>query len=188
MILFIAGLILFLGIHCVSIVNHRWRDRMVEKIGEGPWKGLYSVIGLIGFVMIIAGFGDANAAGTLYDPPTWLRHISLILMIPVFPLLLAAYIPGKIKVVTKHPMLLSVKYWAFAHLLANGGIAEIMLFGFFLVWAVIDRISVNRRPARPIPGAPEGRFNDLIAIVGGLGLYILFLFYLHERLFGAPVM
>ena len=187
MSLFIAGLILFFTIHCVSIINHSWRDQMVAKIGEGPWKGLYSVIALIGFALLAAGFGDANSAGALYDPPLWLGHVSLILMIPVFPLLLAAYFPGKIKVVTTHPMLWSVKCWAFAHLLANGGLAEVMLFGSFLAWALIDRISVNRRPVRPIPGAPAGRFNDLIAVAGGVCLYLLFMFYLHDRLFGVPV-
>ena len=188
MSIFIFGLLLFFGIHSVSIVNNVWRDQLVAKIGEGPWKGIYSVIALIGLVLLVLGFGEANTAGTLYVPPLWLKHISLMLLLPVFPLLFAAYLPGRIKVATRHPMLLAVKCWAFAHLLASGSVAAVVLFGFFLCWAVIDRISLTSRTTRPLPALPVSWLNDIIAVVGGLAVYLLFLLYLHEWLFGvAPV-
>ena len=124
----------------------------------------------------------------LYEPPPVLRHLTLLLMLPVFPLLIAAYMPGRIKVVTKHPMLVAVKLWAFAHLLANGTLADVLLFGGFLAWAVADRISLKRRPSRPVPGAPPGPANDLIAIVVGLVIYGVFVTWGHQWLIGvSPV-
>ncbi len=104
-------------------------------------------------------------------------------MLPVFPLLLAAYLPGRIKAAVKHPMLAAVKMWAFAHLLANGMLADLLLFGGFLIWAVADRISVKRRAVlRPLPGPPPGKFNDVIAVVGGLALYVVFVLWLHASM------
>jgi uncharacterized membrane protein len=105
-------------------------------------------------------------------------------MLPVFPLLLAAYLPGRIKTAMKHPMLAAVKFWAFAHLLSNGFVADVLLFGAFLVWAICDRISLKRRPPQTIRTAPQRRFNDLIAVVAGLALYAIFIFWAHARLFG----
>ena len=111
-----------------------------------------------------------------------MRHITLLLMVPVFPLLLAAYLPGRIKTAMKHPMLAAVKIWALAHLLANGSLADVVLFGTFLVWAIADRISLKRR-AQQIATAPPGRFNDLIAILAGLALYVVFILWAHFWLF-----
>ena len=113
-----------------------------------------------------------------------MRHVTFLLMLPVFPLVLAAYLPGRIKTATKHPMLAAVKFWAFGHLLANGLLSDLLLFGGFLAWAVIDRISLKRRPPRPVFTAPAGRFNDGVAIVLGLALYVLFIGWAHVRLFG----
>jgi uncharacterized membrane protein len=113
-----------------------------------------------------------------------MRHVTLLLMIPVFPLLLAAYLPGRIKAAMQHPMLAAVKFWAFAHLLSNGFLADVVLFGAFLVWAICDRISLKRRPQQAIATAPPGRFNDLIAIIGGLALYVIFILWAHWWLFG----
>lgn len=184
----IAGLILFFAPHSVAIVNESWRSRMVERIGEQPWKGLYSLLAIAGFILIVWGYGLARHDPVLlYVPPLWLRHVSLILMILVFPLLLAAYLPGRIKAMTKHPMLAATKIWAFAHLLANGTLADVLLFGSFLVWAVIDRISVQHRDERPMPGAPPSKVNDAIAVVIGLGLYMIFVFWMHGWLFGVPL-
>jgi len=187
--LLILGLILFLGIHSVSIVAPTWRDAQALRFGEMPWKGIYSLISIVGFVALIIGFGIARQSPVaLYNPPSWARHITALLMVPVFPPLLAAYLPGRIKATLKHPMLASVKLWAFAHLLSNGTLADVLLFGGFLIWAVADRISVKRRPVRPVPGAPARPINDLIAIVGGLGLYAVFVMGLHLRLIGvSPV-
>jgi uncharacterized membrane protein len=185
----IAGLILFLAPHSVSIVNEPWRDRMVTRMGERTWQALYSLVAIGGFVLIVWGYGLARQDPIiLYVSPLWLHHITLLLMIFVFPLLLAAYLPGRIKSATKHPMLAATKIWAFAHLLANGSLADVVLFGSFLVWAVVDRISMKHRKPRPIPGAPPSRLNDAIAVVVGLALYVAFVLWLHVRLFGVSPM
>src|ERR1700693_3547000 len=160
MSLLIAGLLLFLGVHSVAIVAPALRARTIHRLGEGAWKGPYALASVAGFVLICYGFGMARQAPViLYSPPTWLRHVALILMLPVFPLALAAYLPGRIKTAGKHPMLAAVKFWAFAHLLANGSLADVLLFGGFLAWAVVDRISLKRRPQN-IRTAPPARFND----------------------------
>ena len=185
MSLLILGLVLFLGVHSVSIVAAGWRDATQARLGEGPWKALYSLISLAGFALVIVGYGAARQNPVvLYVPPVWTRHVALLLMLPVFPLLLAAYLPGRIKTAAKHPMLLAVKVWATAHLLANGSVADVLLFGGFLAWAVADRISLKRRVQRPLPGAPAGPLNDAIAVVAGLALYAVFVFGGHAWLIG----
>ena len=185
----LVGLLIFLGWHSVSIVNEPWRDRMVAKLGEERWKGLYSLAAIVGFLLIIWGYGLArHDPVVLYAPPAWMRHIAMLLLIPVFPLLLATYFPGRIQAATKHPMLLATKLWAFAHLLANGMLADVLLFGAFLAWAVVDRISMKRRTEGPIPGLPPAKMNDVIAIVAGLALYVAFVLWLHKWLIGvSPV-
>jgi uncharacterized membrane protein len=184
MALLIVGLIVFLGVHSIAIVAPDARRRLLARFGEGPWKGAYALVSLAGFVMIVYGFGPARQSPVvLYTPPSWMRHITFLFMLPVFPLLLAAYLPGRIKTAMKHPMLVAVKCWAFAHLLANGLLADVLLFGGFLAWAVIERISLKRRP-QTIRTAPAGRFNDLIAVVLGLALYAFFIGWAHVRLFG----
>ena len=185
MLVLVVGLVLFLGIHSIGIVAPGWRNVQVEQRGEKAWKGIYAVISIAGFVLLLYGYGLARQAPlVLYSPPAWMRHVTALLMIPVFPLLIAAYAPGRIKAVTKHPMLVATKLWAFSHLLANGTLADVLLFGGFLAWAVADRISLKKRPARPIPGAPPGPLNDVIAVVVGLALYALFVFKAHVWLIG----
>jgi uncharacterized membrane protein len=185
MLLLIIGLLLFLGAHSVAIVSPDSRDRAVKRFGEGAWKGSYALVSLSGFVLICYGFGLARQAPVvLYSPPTWLRHVALIVMLPVFPLLFAAYLPGRIKAAAKHPMLAAVKLWAFAHLLANGMLADVLLFGGFLAWAVLDRISLKRRPPKELRTATPGRWNDAIAVLLGLAIYALMLGWAHVRLFG----
>lgn len=189
MLLLILGLVLFLGVHSVSIVSADGRNRLVQQMGEGPWKGLYSLVSLAGFVLIVIGYGAAREAPVLlYTLPNGFRHLAAVLMLPVFVLLLAAYLPGRIKSAAKHPMLLAVKLWALAHLLANGTLADVLLFGGFLAWAVVDRISVKKRTAagllRPGPVLPGSKANDAIALVGGLGLYVLFVVWAHAWLIG----
>lgn len=184
----VAGLLLFLGMHSVSILNEPWRDRVASRLGEMPWKGLYSLVSLIGLVLIIQGFGEARYEPViLYTPPFWLRHVAFLLLLPVFPLLIATYLPGRIKTAVKHPMITAVKFWALAHLLANGALAEVLLFGGFLAWAIVERISMKRRRQRPIPLLPESKFNDMVAIVGGLAVYAVFAVWLHPLLIGVPV-
>ncbi len=189
MTVLILGLIIFLGTHSTSIVKPQLRDQIVARFGAAPWQAVYGILSLVGFVLIVSGYGDARTSPlVIYDPPVWLRHINLLLMLPVFPLLLAAYLPGRIQSAVKYPMLLAVKIWALAHLLANGTLPDLLLFGAFLAWAVADRISLKHRVGPPVRGAPPGQANDAIAIVGGIALYLLFLFWLHRVLMGvAPI-
>lgn len=190
MAILIVGLVLFLGVHSLAIVSPSLRARTIQRSGERVWKGLYALVSLVGFALICYGFGLARQAPViLYSPPTWLRHLTLLLMLPVFPLLIAAYLPGRIKTWAKHPMLAAVKLWAFAHLLANGSLADVLLFGGFLAWAVMDRISMKRRSApQVLRTAPPGPWNDAIAVVLGLAIYALLIGWAHVRLFGvAPL-
>ena len=186
MALLIAGLVLFLGVHSVAIVAPGVRATGLERLGERGWKGVYALVSAAGFVLICYGFAAARREPVvLYTPPLWLHHVTLLLMLPVFPLLFAAYLPGRIKAAVKHPMLLSVKIWALAHLLANGTVADVLLFGGFLIWAGADRMSVKRRAfVAPVPGAPPRPWNDAVAVIAGLALYALTVAWLHYKLFG----
>lgn len=189
MTLFIAGVLIFFGVHSVSIVNEPWRNRMADSLGEWPWKGLYSLAALLGLGLMIAGYGSVRYdAVILYHPPVWLKHLSILVLVPTFTLLLAAYLPGRIKLKTGHPMLLAVQIWAVAHLLANGSLADVVLFGSFLGWAVLDRFSLGQRQERRVPAAPSARANDIIAVVAGLALYFGFIFWFHESFFGASIL
>jgi uncharacterized membrane protein len=186
MTLFIVGLVVFLGIHSISIVAPAWRDGQVARRGEKAWKGIYSIVSLVGFVLLLYGYGIARATPVvLYAPPPGLRHFALLVMLPVFPLLLATYLPGRIQTAAKHPMLLAVILWGVAHLLANGTLADVLLFGGFLAWAVVDRISVVGRVRAPLVKArPSPKTNDAIAVVGGLAIYAALLAGAHRWLFG----
>ena len=189
MLVFILGLILFFGIHSIAIVSNAWRDRMADRIGVWPWKGLYAVVALLGLVLIIYGYGLVRTtSAVLYTPAPWLTHLAMLLLLPVFPLLLATYLPGRISSRVKHPMLVATILWAFAHLLVNGRVADLLLFGIFLIWAVADLISMSRREQRAIPGAPASNRNDVIAVALGLILYLLFILGLHALLIGVPVL
>lgn len=188
MLVLVVGLVVFLGVHSVSIVAPGWRSATVARLGDKPWKGLYAIAAAVGLTLVIVGYGLARREPVvLYAPPAALRHLALLVMLPVFPLLFAAYLPGRIRRAAKHPMLLAVKLWAVAHLLANGNLADVLLFGGFLAWAVADRISVKRRPAleaHEVPAAPPRPANDAIAVVSGLAVYALFLFWAHRWVIG----
>jgi len=188
MVLLLLGLVIFFAAHSVSIVSEPWRDRMVAKMGELPWKATYAVLSVIGLVLIIRGYGQARLDPiVLYATPSWLRHVAMLLLVPVFPLFLAASFPGRIKTTTKHPMLLATKIWATAHLLVNGTLADMFLFGTFLAWAVVDRISMKHRVPRVIPGAPPSKANDIIVVAAGLAIYAAFVFWLHGWWIGIPL-
>lgn len=188
MSILLIGLFLFLGIHCISILNDPWRNRMVNKIGKWGWKGIYGLVSIFGFILIIRGYEIARLdAALLYTPPSWLQYFAFLLLLPAFPLLVAAYFPGRIKAATKHPMLLSTVLWSVAHLLSTGSLVNVILFGSFLVWAIIDIDSIEHRTPRAIPEAPFSRFNDIIACIVGLGLFLTFVFWLHEYLFGVAL-
>ena len=184
MIYLVLGLVLFLGVHSVSIVAPAWRDRTQARLGNA-WRGLYSLIAIAGVIVIVWGYGIARQHPVmLYAPPAWTHYITAVLMLPVFPLFLAAYLPGRIKDALKHPMLFSVMLWALAHLIATGMLANVVLFGGFLAWTVADRISFSRRTQRPIAMAPSMKLNDGIAIVVGLVVYVVFEHWLHVRWIG----
>ena len=185
----ILGLIVFLGIHSVSIVAPAWRDRMAARLGEWPWKGLYSLIALAGLVLIVQGWSQARLEPiVLWVSPGWMRHLVMTLMLPVFVLLLAAYVPGRIRTLTRHPMLIATKLWALSHLLVNGSVHEVLLFAGFLAWAVADRISLKRRQPRATPALPATALNDVIVVLGGLALYGYFVVRGHAQLIGMPLM
>ena len=185
----LLGLLLFLGIHSISIFAPAARDRWAASMGANLWRALYSILSIIGFVLLIRGYAAARLDPVvLYVPPGWTRHVVMLLMLPVFVMLFAAYLPGRIRSALKHPMLVAVKLWAVAHLLANGMLADVLLFGGFLAWAVLDRISLKRRVQRPITAAPASRWNDLAAVVLGLAAYAAFVLWLHRQLIGVPVL
>ncbi|ESQ08560.1 MAG TPA: NnrU family protein [Chromatiaceae bacterium] len=190
MLLLITGLILFLSAHSTVFAAAGWRQRVISRIGEPLWKLLYSLISLLGLILIIFGYGAARQSPDLtllYAAPIWTRHLALLLMVPVFILLSAAYLPGRIQRVVRHPMLLAVILWAITHLLANGTSADILLFGSFLIWALADLISLSWRQVPVVPGAPYSPWNDLIAIIAGLVIYTAFVLWLHRALIGVPV-
>lgn len=184
MLQLLVGLLLFIGMHSMSIVALPLRDRLAAK-NELRWKAFYSVVSLIGIVLIARGYADLRQTPTLlYASPGWLRYVAGVLLLPTFVLFLAPYFPGRIQKVLKQPQLVAVKTWALTHLLVNGTLADVLLFGSFLLWAVADRISMKNRVARPIPGAPESNANDVILIVVGLALYAATYFWLHQMLLG----
>jgi uncharacterized membrane protein len=184
----ILGLIIFLGAHVFVTMRDR-RAAVVSRIGEWPYRGLFSLASIVGILLIAYGFAAYRAAGmiTLWYPPAWTRHIVEALMWPASIMVAAAYIPGNIKRVLKHPMLAGVKTWAFAHLCANGDLGGIILFGSVLAWAVYDRITLKRRTD---PGAPPipigGTKNDIIAIVVGTIIYLALGFVFHPIVIGVP--
>ena len=183
MAMLLAGVVLFVGVHSMGWLGVR--DRAAAAMGEGPWKGVYSLVSIVGFVLLVYGYGAARQAPELvWAPPVWTRHLAFTVLLPVFPLLFAAYLPGRIKAWVGHPMLAATALWAAAHLLANGMLHDLVLFGSMLAWALITWVSYRTRVARPVPGAPATGFNDLLAIVLGLGVYGAFFGGLHVLLFG----
>ena len=184
----IVGLVGFLGIHSIAILAPGWRARAIGRVGAMRWKALYSIASLAAFVAMLHGYGQSRLAPAIvYVPPLAARHLAFAVMLPVFPLLLSAYLPGRLRTAVGHPMLTATMLWAVAHLLANGNLADVLLFGGFLAWAVADRVSVSRRDA-PGSTARTGRpRNDALAIVGGLLLYVAFVAWGHGALIGVSL-
>jgi uncharacterized membrane protein len=179
------GLVLFLGTHSIGIVAPTWRDQVKSVWGPGRWRALYSISSAIGLVLLLYGFSRARQQPIVwYSPDFALRSVARVLMVPVLPLVLAAYLPGKIQRTVKHPLLAAVKLWALAHLLANGTAADAVLFGSFLIWAIADRIVLKRHPKPMAATLPASRWNDFIAVALGLALYIWMLEWLHLHLIG----
>ncbi len=185
MTIFILGLALFFGVHGFGAFARSARQRVIGRIGALPYKGLYSLFALAGFALIIMGWRDADATA-LYVTPLYLRHVTYILMLIAMILIVAAYTPsGRIAHWVKHPMLAAVRIWAFAHLLVNGEVRSVLLFGAFLAFAVADRIAVKRRN-EPTPAAGPWP-HDALAIVAGAGVYALIFFYLHRYIAGVDL-
>lgn len=181
-------LALFLLTHLLKVVAPQFRARMIASMGEGPFKGVYSLVSLITLGLVIYAFGEARQeTGMVWYPPVWTSHIAVTLMLPAMICLIASLIPaGHIAVKTKHPLILSVKIWALAHLLANGETSSILLFASFLAWGVVMRISLKRRERageKVVRDFVSGRY-DLVAIVGGIVLWGAFILKLHEWLIG----
>ena len=182
MAMLIAGLVLFFAIHAVPILPGL-RDRMIASLGEGPYKGVFGLVSLAGLVLIVMGYGEARqTAEPIWFPPTWTAHLGATIMVFAMIALAAAYIPSRIRTVLKHPMLVAIKLWALAHLLANGDNVSLLLFGSFLAFAVIDRISVKRRG--PLGAAQGTLTGDIAAVAVGLGAYVALVLWGHEWLFG----
>ena len=182
MIYLILGLIVFLGVQSMRIVANDWRTAQIARLGEGPWKGLYSLASLVGLVLIVWGYGQARLDPVvLWNPPEWTRHLAAVLTLLAFVLVTAAYVPGtRIKAWLGSPMVVGVKLWAFAHLIANGTLAAVVLFGSFLVWAVVDFASERRRDRAAGVVYPKGSLaRDAVATVIGVVAWVLFAFWLH---------
>ncbi|MGQ3053418.1 MAG: NnrU family protein [Roseateles sp.] len=188
MIWLALGLALFLGIHLTRALAPRWRDAQIARLGEKGWKGVHTVLSLLGFGLIVWGYAQARLDPVaLWAPIRGMNHLAALLVLVALILLAAAYVPrNHIKARLKHPMTLSVKVWAFAHLLANNTLADVMLFGSFLVWSVLVFCAARRRPG-PAPAAPTAG-GTAATVVAGIALWAFFAFWAHAAWFGiAPL-
>ena len=184
----ILGLALFIGAHVFITMRER-RAVAIARLGEGPYKGVLALASLVGIILMGYGFASYRAAGMInvWSPPAWTRHVTDLLVWPAIIFVVAAYVRGDIARVLKHPMLVGVKLWALAHLISNGDLGSIILFGSILGWAVFDRITLKRRSdpgATPIPYG--GRTNDIIAVAVGTLIYLALGFWFHPYVIGVP--
>jgi uncharacterized membrane protein len=189
LLVMILGLVLFLGVHTLT-TQREARARVIAASGEGGYKIGYALVSIAGLALIVWGFAHYRATGRIevWHPPTALKHITVALMLPAVILVVAAYLRGRIYTAIKHPMLSGVKLWAAAHLISNGDLGGIILFGAFLGWAVFDRISLKRRADAGGPPIPVGGWgNDLIAVAVGVVAYLALAFAFHPVVIGVPV-
>lgn len=187
MTLLILGLVIFLGVHSLRIVSEDLRTRLRARLGEGAYKGLYSVLSIAGFVLVVYGYAQARLEPTLlWSTPLWTRHLAALLTIPAFVLLVAAYVPGNaIKARLHHPMVLGVKVWALSHLIANNTLADLLLFGGFLLWAVLSfRAARARDRAGQLVYAPGRAGPTVVTVVAGLAAWAAFAFWAHAAWIG----
>lgn len=191
MLLLILGLALFIAIHILP-TRPDLRGELAGRFGENAYKGFFSIVSAVGFALIVYGYHKVQLHPgknpVLWQPPTWGRHVTMALMLPVFPLLIATYLPGKIAGALRHPMITAVKFWALAHLFVRGDAASLVLFLGFLGWAVFDRISLKHREAAGLVTPRTGPVrNDAMAIVAGLAIYGIFAKWGHPALIGVAV-
>ena len=184
----VAGLLLFLAPHVLTTFRPQ-RQSIIDRIGKNTYKVVYSLVSLAGVVLMFYGYSEYRATGwiNVWNPPAWTRHLAVTLTWPAMICLVATYSPGRIKTVLKHPTLVGLKLWALAHLLANGDLGSMVLFGTLLAYAVFDRISLKRRTDPGAPPIPVGGMrNDVIAVVGGTVLYVLLGWWFHPYVIGVP--
>ncbi len=190
MALLVIGLALFFSPHLIPTQPHI-RHALVDRWGLNIYKGAFSVASLIGLGLIIVAFSEVRYLSSniqLWNPPVWTRHLAFLIMLPAMVLLVAAYVPSRLRTAAKHPMLVAIKLWALGHLLANGDLAAVLLFGSFLAYAVFDRISLKRRSVGPPPNLSNGITNDVLVVVLGVVLFVFMLTIGHARLIGVPLL
>ena len=188
----VVGLVLFFGVHLIPTFPEL-RARVVGMIGSRPYNGLFALMSLAALVLIVLGYGHMQGLGRgnpqLWVLPSWTKHVTMLLMLPAMVLLVAAYVPSRIRTAMRHPMLAAVMLWAFGHLLANGDLASVLLFGSFLAYSVYDITSASQRAALgPLGTARGSAVGDAAAIAGGMALYVLLLFWGHQKLTGVPLL
>ncbi|TCO81225.1 putative membrane protein [Plasticicumulans lactativorans] len=186
----VFGLLLFLGTHSLRIVAEDWRARQLARLGPRRWQGLFALVAALGFVLLVWGYGQTRLDGVaLWQPPLWTRHLAALLMLPALILVAAAYGPAnRIRAALGHPMLAGVKLWAFAHLLANGRLGDVLLFGAFLLWAVLDFRAARQRDRRAgVMPAAGSVAATVLAVAAGAGVWLAFASFLHRWLIGVPV-
>lgn len=187
LLILVIGLAVFLGAHSLRIFADPWRTAQINALGEKRWKGLFTVVSLISFAMIVWGYAEARATPVfIWSPPFWMRHAAAGLTLPAFILLVAAYVPGNhLKAKIGHPMVAGTKLWALAHLLANGNLADVLLFGSFMVWAIADFASARRRDRAQGKTYPAGQGSrTVVTVVIGLVAWVVFARVLHLALIG----
>jgi uncharacterized membrane protein len=181
------GLLIFLGTHSTRIFANGWRTRQLARLGEQGWKGFYTVLSLLGFGLIVWGYGQTRSLPVdLWNPPIWTRHLAALLTVPAFVLVTAAYVPGnRFKPLLGHPMIIGVALWAVAHLLANGRLGDLLLFGAFLLWALVDFAAARRRDRLAGTRYPAGNLGrDALVLAIGLAAWGIFVKYAHLWLIG----
>jgi uncharacterized membrane protein len=191
MLIFLIGLVIFIGTHSIYILAPGVRDAMIARIGYNPWRGLYSLLSLAGLVLLIYGYGQARLDPVvLFEPPVWARDFAFTLMIVALPLLIASFFPTPTRIgrFVKHPMLMAVTIWSLAHVLVTGTLAGVLLSAVFFGWALAARFSLLARPMTAPSGAAPNPRNDWIAVLIGIALWAAFLFVLHDWLIGRPLL
>jgi uncharacterized membrane protein len=187
LLILIIGLAVFLGLHSVRVFADGWRSSQIARLGESRWKGAYALGSLIGFALIVWGYGLARQAPVvLWNAPGWSRHLAATLTLVAFILVAAAYSPpNHFKAALGHPMLVGTKAWALAHLFSNGTLADLLLFGGFLAWAVAAYASARRRDRLAGVSYPRPTVRGtIVSLAAGLVGWALFAFYLHGLIIG----
>jgi len=192
MLTLVVGLLLFLGVHSVRVFADGWRTAMVARLGEKAWKGGYALVSIVGFGLILWGFSQARQQPVVLwpTPPVWVRHVTALLVLVAFVLVVAAYVPrNQLKARLHHPMVLGVKLWAFGHLVANNTLADVVLFGAFLLWAVLDFSAARKRDRLQGTVYAAGiASRTALTVVMGVVAWAVFAFWVHAHWLGVSPM